>query len=141
MHMSEECPVPTRHSRWKPFFRRHVKAPCGCLHTPEWHRIFRGNPRRPRTNGGCCAYQPFELYTLNGRVLYQRYKKNRPLTGRYTLGDRAISTTQNRCVLLNAQGGLIFYRLLETLPQIFHRIALTLVINVQVLYSKLILSP
>ena len=96
------------------------------------HRIFRGNPWRPRTYGGCCAYQLFELYTLNGRVLYQRYKKNRPLTGRYTLGDRAISTTQNRCVLLNAQGGLTFYRLLETLPQIFHRIALTLVINVQV---------
>jgi len=100
------------------------------------HRIFRGNPWRPRTYGGCCAYQLFELYTLNGRVLYQRYKKNRPLTGRYTLGDRAISTTQNRCVLLNAQGGLIFYRLLETLPQIFHRIALTLVINVQVPYTE-----
>jgi len=96
------------------------------------HRIFRGNPWRPRTYGGCCAYQLFELYTLNGRVLYQRYKKNRPLTGRYTLGDRAISTTQNRCGLLNALGCLTFYRLLNTEQKIFPRKGLTPVINLQV---------
>ena len=51
----------------------------------------------------------------------------------YTLGDRAISTTQNRCGLLNALGGLTLYRLLETLPQIFPRKGLPPVINLQVL--------
>ena len=60
-------------------------------------------------------------------------KKNRPLTGRYTLGDRAISTTQNRCGLLNALGGLTFYRLLNTEQKIFPRKGLTPVINLQVL--------
>ena len=96
------------------------------------HRNFRGNPRRPRTNGGCCGYQFFKLYTLNGRVLYQSKKKNRALTGRYTLGDRAISTTQNRCGLLNALGCLTFYRLENTEQKIFPRKGLPPVINLQV---------
>ena len=65
-------------------------------------------------------------------------KKNRPLTGRYTLGDRAISTTQNRCGLLNALGGLTFYRLLNTEQKIFPRKGLTPVINLQELRSHTI---
>ena len=134
MHKSGERPAPSRHSRWKPFFQRHVNAPCGRLHRSSGtcHRNFRGNPRRPRTNGGCCGYQFFKLYTLNGRVLYQSNNKNRPLTGRYTLGDHAISPTKNRCALLNAQGDLTFYRILNTEQKIFPRKGLTPVINLQV---------
>ena len=45
------------------------------------------------TNGGHTNFLSSIDYTLNGRVLYQRNNKNRPLslTGRSTLGNSAIS--------------------------------------------------
>ena len=70
--------------------------------------------------------------TKSSWTLIAPEKKTKWPRAHYTLGDRAISRTQNRCVLLNAQGGLTFYRLLNIEQKIFPRKGLTPVINLQV---------
>ena len=116
-------------------FSEACKRPVWTFTCLEWHvpsQFQRQSP--PASNKRWVLWIPiFQALHTEWAGPVPKQKKNRPLTGRYTLGDRAISTTQNRCGLLNALGGLTFYRLLNTEQKIFPRKGLiTPVINLQV---------